>query len=66
MARKYMHRGDISTMEQLKGFESWIAEQIGADSLKFNGLEAFVEAIGIPSSDMCLKCWNGIFPMPLS
>lgn len=66
MARKYMRSGDIASMEQLKGFESWIAEQIGADSLKFNSLEALVEAIGLPRSDLCLKCWNGVSPMPLS
>ncbi len=65
MARKYMSQGDITSMEQLREFESWIAEQIGADSLKFNSLKDFVEALKIPESDLCLKCWNGAFPMPL-
>jgi len=66
MARQYMSRGDIASMEQLREFESWIAEQIGADSLKFNSLQTFVEALNIPRSDLCLKCWNGDSPMPLS
>ncbi len=66
MARKYMSKGDITSIEQLRGFEAWIAEQIGADSLKFNSLDAFVEALGLPSSDLCMKCWNGVLPVPLS
>ncbi len=66
MARKYMTKGDITSIDQLRGFEAWIAEQIGADSLKFNSLDSFVEALGLPISDLCLKCWNGVLPLPLS
>lgn len=62
MARKYMSEGDIVSTEQLRGFEAWIGEQIEADSLKFNSLDHFVEAMGIPRTDLCLKCWNGVSP----
>ena len=62
-ARKFLDKGDISTMEQLRELEAWIADQIGADSVKYNSLDDFVEALGIPSRDLCLKCWNGVLPM---
>jgi len=39
-----------------------VAGQIGADSVKYNSLEAFVEALGIPQANLCLKCWDGIRP----
>lgn len=62
-ARKYMPEGDISSLEQLRGMEAWIAGQIGADSVKYNSLDNFVEGLGIPKDDLCLKCWNGISPI---
>jgi len=62
MARKYLGRGDITTMEQLRALEKWVAEQIGADSVKYNSLEAFVQALGLPQEDLCLKCFNGFRP----
>jgi len=50
-------------MEQLRDLERWIADQIGADSLKYNPLDEFVTALGIPKEDLCLKCWNGVSPI---
>ncbi|MBW1709375.1 MAG: amidophosphoribosyltransferase [Deltaproteobacteria bacterium] len=61
-ARQYMPTGNIDSMEQLKELENWVAGQIKADSVKYNSLDAFVEAIGIPRQDLCLKCWNGHRP----
>lgn len=63
VAREYIDKGDITTLDQLRGLESWIAEKIGADSLKYNSLEAFVGALNMPRNSLCLKCWDGKWPM---
>jgi amidophosphoribosyltransferase len=62
MGRKYQYRGDIISLKQLRDLEHWVASQIGADSVKYNSLEAFVDALGIPQEKLCLKCWDGIRP----
>jgi len=62
MGRKYQYRGDIISLEQLRNLERWVASQIGADSVKYNSLAAFVHALGIPQENLCLKCWDGIRP----
>ncbi|HOL67347.1 MAG TPA: amidophosphoribosyltransferase, partial [bacterium] len=36
-----------------------ICRLIGADSLKYNSLEDFVQAIGLPPDRLCLSCWTG-------
>jgi amidophosphoribosyltransferase len=59
-ARAYLPTGDIRGMDQLRSLESWVADQIGADSVKYNSLEAFVEALGIPKENLCLSCFNGV------
>jgi amidophosphoribosyltransferase len=61
-ARRYLETGNITSMQQLKDLEAWIAAQIGADSVKYNSLDAFVAALGIPGENLCLKCWNGMRP----
>jgi amidophosphoribosyltransferase len=61
-ARRYGKNGNITTMEQLRDLEAWIADQIGADSVAYNSLDAFVAALGIPKTDLCLKCFDGIRP----
>ena len=62
MARKYQYKGDISSLEDLRDLEHWVASQIGADSVKYNSLAAFVDALGISRENLCLKCWDGIRP----
>jgi amidophosphoribosyltransferase len=62
-ARKKIGEGNISSMEQLMDLEDWIAQKIGADSLKYNTVDDFVTALGIPKEDLCLKCWNGVSPI---
>ncbi len=61
-ARHFFKTGDIANLDQLKSLETWIAEQIGADSVKYNTIDNFVAALGIPRHDLCLKCWDGIRP----
>lgn len=61
-ARHHIKAGNITSMEQLRGLEARMAEKIGADSVKYNSLDAFVAALGIPRQDLCLKCWDGIRP----
>ena len=62
-ARKHIPTGNIISTEELRDLENEIAEQIGADSLKYNRLDDFVTALGIPKGDLCLKCWNGDMPI---
>ncbi len=61
-ARQFFKTGDIGSMRQLKELEAWIGRQIGADSVKYNSIDEFVHALGIPKGDLCLKCWDGIRP----
>lgn len=65
VAREYLAEGDITTYDQLRGLEAWIAEKIGADSVKYNSLDAFVGALNVPRDSLCLKCWDGKWPMDM-
>ena len=61
-ARGYIKTGNITSMEQLSDLEARVANEIGADSVKYNSLDSFVAALGIPVEDLCLKCWDGLDP----
>jgi amidophosphoribosyltransferase len=61
-ARKYFKTGNITSIEQLEDLETRTANEIGADSVKYNSLDSFVEALGIPKEGLCLKCWDGLDP----
>jgi len=61
-ARQYFKTGNITSMQQLMDLEAWMADQISADSVKYNSLDAFVAALEIAREDLCLKCWDGIRP----
>ncbi len=63
-ARSFFRTGDIESMDQLRELERWVADQIGADSVKYNSTEAFVAALGLPRGDLCLKCFDGSVPIP--
>jgi amidophosphoribosyltransferase len=63
LARKYLSEGDITTLDELKALEDWVSERIGADSVRYNSLEAFVEALKISREHLCLKCWDGVLPL---
>ncbi len=63
LARRYYPSGNINTLKELRELEAWTAAEIGADSVKYNSIEAFVGALGIPARDLCLKCWDGISPL---
>ncbi|RLB28259.1 MAG: amidophosphoribosyltransferase [Deltaproteobacteria bacterium] len=65
LAREYLSDGNITTMDELKALEVWVSEKIGADSVCYNSLEAFVEALKIPKEDLCIKCWDGNLPTAL-
>jgi len=62
-ARHFFPAGDITSLNQLRELESWMARQIEADSVKYNSIEQFVGALGIPREDLCLKCWDGLWPV---
>ena len=61
-ARRYLKSGDITSMEELRSLEARIADEIGADSVKYNSLDAFVAALGIAKEDLCLMCFDGKNP----
>ena len=61
-ARRHIPAGDITATEELRELEAWIAGQIEATSVKYNSLEDFVAALGLPRHDLCLKCWDGRLP----
>ncbi len=62
MARRYRYQGDIHSLADLRALEAWVAARIGADSVKYNSLEQFVTALGLPRDHLCLKCWDGQRP----
>lgn len=55
LLKKY---ADPSTEEHNNMVES-IRAQLGFDSLKFQTLESFIEAIGIEPCKLCTYCWDG-------
>jgi len=61
-ARRHFKTGNVTSMEQLRNLEAHIAEEISADSVKYNSLDAFVAALGIPKNDLCLMCFDGKSP----
>ncbi len=65
LARQYLPNGNITSMDELTALEAWVAERIGADSVKYNSLEAFVEALKMPEESLCLHCWDGNWPFEL-
>lgn len=65
LARGYLPEGNISTVDELKALEDWVSEKIGADSVKYNSLEAFVDALKISKEHLCLHCWDGKRPTDL-
>lgn len=62
LARRFLGTGNVVGLDSLRTLERWVADQVGADSVKYNSLEAFVAALGIPRGDLCLKCWDGARP----
>jgi amidophosphoribosyltransferase len=62
-ARQFIKSGNITSMKKLRELEAWIACKIGADSVKYNSINAFVKALGISRNALCLKCWDGAIPL---
>jgi amidophosphoribosyltransferase len=62
-ARQCFPEGNLHNIDDLRCLETWIAGQIDADSVKYNSIDAFVAALGIPRDDLCLKCWDGVRPV---
>lgn len=40
-----------------------IRKMLGADTLKYNSLDDFVAAIGLPKEQLCLACFTGEYPL---
>lgn len=62
-ARFYLKKGEIDSLDKLRLVEEKVAQQIDANSVKYNSLEDFVAAIGLPKERLCLRCWDGISPI---
>lgn len=62
LAREFMPTGDITSMDELRRMEAWVARKIGADSVKYNSIDDFVNALQMPRKNLCLKCFDGHFP----
>jgi amidophosphoribosyltransferase len=45
--------------EKYKKMVEWIAQDLGATSLKYQMLDDMVKAIGLPKERLCLYCWIG-------
>lgn len=63
IARSHIKDGEIDSFDKLKMLEKEVAKFINANSVKFNTLEDFIAAIGMPKQKLCLECWNGFSPI---
>ncbi len=59
IARTHIKEGEIDSIEKLNLVENEVAKFIDADSVKFNTLDDFVDALGIEKEKLCLQCWDG-------
>ncbi len=59
MARQLVSGLPSENPEMVEKLGVEMGRLVGADSLRFNTLEKFVEAIGLKHSDLCLKCFDG-------
>ena len=60
---------DMTTFSELIGFKrtpSEIAALIGADSVNYQKMEEFVQAIGLGENELCRACLTGKYPTPLA
>ena len=49
----------IPKSEEYENMINWIAEDLGATSLRYQLLNDMVKAIGLPKEKLCLYCWTG-------
>lgn len=64
LARSFMRNGNIVNMDQLRSLEAWVADRVGADSVKFNTIEDFVASLMTERCNLCLTCFDGVSPYP--
>lgn len=58
MARQLVPEGQVKDPAHLERISVQAARLVGADSLRYNTLENFVDAIGIDADDLCLRCFG--------
>jgi amidophosphoribosyltransferase len=59
---------DFATRSELIGTDRSLEEirsSIGADSLGYVSLEGLTEATGLPGSELCRACFDGVYPIAL-
>lgn len=53
------------SQDELIGYQRTVEDVrkiLGATTLKYNSVEDFVKAIGLPADKLCLGCWTGEYP----
>jgi amidophosphoribosyltransferase len=58
-APKFLEGGSLT-----EEIEAKMAEQLGADSLRYLRVDAIARAIGAPPRDLCRACITGEYPTP--
>jgi amidophosphoribosyltransferase len=48
-----------SRTEKYRRMVAWIARELGITTLKYQTIDDMVEAIGLPTENLCLYCWTG-------
>ncbi len=56
---KYIREYSDPDTERGKKLREVICERLGFDSVEFQSIEGLLEAIGIPSDEICTYCWDG-------
>lgn len=59
IAPKYFHNGALTEVDQQR-----MADDLGADSLRYLPVEAIARAIDLPAADLCQACVTGKYPTP--
>ncbi len=59
IAPKYFPDGQLTDAAQQR-----LADDLGADSLRYLPVEALARAIGLPDTDLCRACVTGQYPTP--
>ncbi|MCX5681185.1 MAG: amidophosphoribosyltransferase, partial [Candidatus Omnitrophica bacterium] len=50
------------TTEKHKKMVDWIVRDLQVTTIRYQGLEDMIKAIGLPREKLCLYCWTGICP----
>lgn len=52
------------TTEKYRKMVDWIANDLEVTTLRYQTIDDMVAVIGLPKEELCLYCWNGVYPRP--